>query len=211
MAAVAWKWTEDLSFHLRLNFAHTQALQTSRNGVVYVESGTEARLLEGSVGFAFRPQSYDWLAVLSKYTMLLDRRPLDLLMGVSAESENHVFTVMPVIDIPALSLQLVEKFAFKYVRAATSGLPDASGHVILWINRLNFHLIRNLDIGGEYRMQKSTLANDLKSGFLVEVAYVLMNKVRIGAGYNFTSFSDNEFALQDYDHGGFFFRVTGQY
>jgi hypothetical protein len=211
MAAVAWKWTEDLSFHLRLNFAHSQALQTSRNGVVYVESGTEARLLEGSVGFAFRPQSYDWLAVLSKYTMLLNRRPLDLLMGVSAESENHVFTVMPVIDIPALSLQLVEKFAFKYVRAATSGLPDASGHVILWINRLNFHLIRNLDIGGEYRMQKSTLANDLKSGFLVEVAYVLMNKVRIGAGYNFTSFSDNEFALQDYDHGGFFFRVTGQY
>jgi hypothetical protein len=83
--------------------------------------------------------------------------------------------------------------------------------LLLWINRLNFHLVRNLDVCGEYRMLKSTLADELKSGFLVEVAYVLLEKVRIGAGYNFTSFSDNEFARRDYDHGGFFFRVTGQY
>jgi len=211
MAALAWKWTEDLSFHLRINFAHTQALGNEREGVVYVEAGTEARLLEGSAGFAFRPVRYDWVAVLGKYTLLLDRRPLDLLAGVSAETENHVFSLMPVVDIPALRLQLVEKFAWKFVRASTTGLPDASGDVILWINRLNFHLIRNLDVGGEYRMQKNTLAGDLKSGFLVELAYVLMEKVRIGAGYNFTSFSDNEFALKDYDHGGFFFRVVGQY
>jgi hypothetical protein len=211
MAALAFLWTEDLSFHLRLNFAHTQALETSRNGVVYVEDGTEARLLEGSAGFAFRPVRYDWIALLGKYTLLLDRRPLDLLAGVSQESENHVFTIMPVVDIPALRLQLVEKFAWKYIRSTTAGLPDASGHLLLWINRLNFHLVRNLDVGGEYRMLKSTLADELKSGFLVEVAYVLLEKVRIGAGYNFTSFSDNEFARRDYDHGGFFFRVTGQY
>jgi hypothetical protein len=211
MAALAWKWTGDLCFHLRINFAHTQALQTSRSGVVYVESGTEARLLEGSVGFAFRPDSYDWIALLGKYTLLLDRRPVDLVMDAREESENHVFTVMPVVDIPALRLQLVEKFAWKHTRASTSGLPDASGDVLLWINRLNFHLLANLDLGGEYRMQRSTLADDLQSGFLVEVAYVLLEKVRIGAGYNFTSFSDNEFARQDYDHGGFFFRVTGQY
>ena len=211
MAALAWKWTGDFCFHLRINFAHTQALETRRNGMVYVESGTEARLLEGSVGFAFRPERYDWIALLGKYTLLLDRRPVDLLMGAREESENHVFTVMPVVDIPALRLQLVEKFAWKHTRASTSGLPDASGDVLLWINRLNFHLLANLDLGGEYRMQRSTLADDLESGFLVEVAYVLLEKVRIGAGYNFTSFSDNEFARRDYDHGGFFFRVTGQY
>lgn len=211
MAALAWKWTEDLSFHLRLNFAQTQALETSRNGVVYVEEGTEARLLEGSAGFAFRPVRYDWIALLGKYTLLLDRRPVELLAGVSQESENHVFTVMPVIEITALRLQLVEKFALKYIRSTTSGLPDASGHLLLWINRLNFHLVRNLDVGGEYRILKSTLANELKSGFLVEVAYVLLEKIRIGAGYNFTSFSDNEFARQDYNHGGFFLRVAGQY
>jgi len=211
MAALAWRWTEDLSFHLRLNFANTRALETERGGVVYVEPGTESRLMEGSAGFAFRPVSYDWAALLGKYTLLLDRRPLDLLAGVSSESENHVFTVMPVIDISVLRLQLVEKFAFKYVRSSTTGLPDASGHIILWINRLNFHLVRNLDIGGEYRLLKNSLADDLKSGFLVEVAWVLMDKVRVGAGYNFTSFSDNEFDRQDYDHGGFFFRVVGQY
>lgn len=211
LAALAWKWTEDLSFHLRMNFAHTQALETRRDGIVYVNGQTEARLMEGSAGIALRPLRCDWVAVLAKYTLLLDRRPADLLAGASEENENHVVTLMPVVDIPALRLQLVEKFAFKYLRVSATGLPDTSGHVILWINRLNFHLFRNLDAGAEFRVLRSQITDELKSGFLVEVAYVLLEKIRIGAGYNFTSFSDNEFSRQDYDHGGFFFRVVGQY
>ncbi len=211
LTGVSWKWTEDLSFAMHLNFADTEAIETSREGVVYVKGDNEARIVEGSVGMAFRPVRYDWLALLWKYTFLLEKRPLDLTGGQSGQSESHVFTIMPILELPALRLQLVEKFAWKYVREQMEGLPDASGHTILWINRLNFHVIAGLEIGAEYRLLRSFLAHDLKHGFLGEVAYVLMEKVRIAAGYNFTSFSDNEFDRNDYDHGGFFFRVTGQY
>ena len=211
MAGLNWKWTEDLSFAFRLNFADTEALETKVDRVVYVEEGTEARIVESSFGLAFRPVHYDWIALLGKYTILVERRPVDLLNGLSEQSESHVFTIMPILELPALRLQLVEKFAWKFVREQVDGMPNASGHTILLINRLNFHIIDELDIGGEYRLLKSFLANDFKHGFLIEAAYIILDKVRVGVGYNFTSFSDNEFDRNNYDHGGFFFRVVGQY
>ena len=48
-------------------------------------------------------------------------------------------------------------------------------------------------------------------GTLLEAGYWVHRMVRLGLGYNFTRFSDNEFVSQDRDAGGLFFRVVGRY
>lgn len=47
------------------------------------------------------------------------------------------------------------------------------------------------DITTEYRYLDAKEAGDSKSGFLVGVYRHLNNNVKIGAGYNFTNFSDD--------------------
>jgi len=87
-------------------------------------------------------------------------------------------------------------------------------HTLLWINRLNFHIIGRLDAGVEYRYLRLFVpgqGDEFQHGALVEAGYWVHHFVRLGAGYNFTRFSDNEFADQSRDASGFFFRVVGRY
>jgi hypothetical protein len=46
---------------------------------------------------------------------------------------------------------------------------------------------------------------------LLELNYIIKKKIRIGAGYNFTQFSDDEFSRLDETYGGPFFRVMANY
>ncbi len=57
----------------------------------------------------------------------------------------------------------------------------------------------------------NSLSGEWKHGPLVELTYLLMQHARLGVGYNFTSFSDDEFSDLNRDTGGFFFRLQGQY
>jgi hypothetical protein len=45
----------------------------------------------------------------------------------------------------------------------------------------------------------------------VEVTHIIAQTVRLGVGYNFTSFSDEDFARTDEDHGGPFLRVVAHH
>ena len=82
---------------------------------------------------------------------------------------------------------------------------------MLWINRLNYHLTSTWDAGVEYRTLSSTLAQNQQMGALVELNYIIKKRVRIGLGYNFSQFSDDEFARLDEVYGGPFFRVIANY
>jgi hypothetical protein len=84
-------------------------------------------------------------------------------------------------------------------------------HTLLWINRLNYHLTGTWDIGGEYRFMQNDLSQSLAHGALFELNYIIQDAVRVGLGYNFTSFSDDEFARLDERYGGPFLRVVAHY
>ena len=90
-------------------------------------------------------------------------------------------------------------------------LDDVSSHVVLTIFRVSYHLLRMLDVAAEYRFLKVFLANDFRHGVLIEASYILYDHARLGVGYNFTSFSDNEFSRYNKDEGGFFIRVVGKF
>ncbi|MCA9544943.1 MAG: DUF11 domain-containing protein [Myxococcales bacterium] len=199
--SAAFKLHRDLTLLLRGNWSHTVDLAFS---------ATEAELIEGSVGLAWRPVEHDWLAVILKYTKRYEQRPTDVTLQLPEREEADVVSVMPIVELP-YGFQLVEKLAWKRNAIAAGAVPAVVGNTVLWINRLNYHLTNTWDVGAEYRWLRSTLAQNQLHGTLLEVNYIIQKTVRLGLGYNFTRFSDDEFSRLDEDHGGAFFRVIGQY
>ena len=127
------------------------------------------------------------------------------------ESQTDVLSLTPVLDTP-LRLQLVNKFALRLVRNRTADLDEQRTMSVMTVHRINYRVLPDVDLGVEYRFLRQFVpADDLEHGVLVEAAYIVEDLVRVGGGWNFTSFSDNEFPDRNVDRGGFFFRVTGQY
>jgi len=81
----------------------------------------------------------------------------------------------------------------------------------LAIERLNVNLWKPLDLGVEFRSLAQKESHDRKQGFLTELMWRIQKYFRVGIGYNFTDFSDDEFAQNDYRTDGWFIRVQGRY
>jgi uncharacterized repeat protein (TIGR01451 family) len=199
--SAALKLNSDITLLMRANFSHTIDLAFD---------ATEAELIEGSLGIAWRPVRHDWFALIAKYTKRYEQRPTDLSLELPEREEADVVSVVGVSELP-YRFQLVEKLAWKRSALRAGPVPAVTGHTVLWINRLNYHLTNTWDAGAEYRLLRSTLAQNVMHGTLVELNYIIQKTVRLGAGYNFTSFSDDEFSRLDEHFGGPFFRVVAHY
>lgn len=201
MGAVSYQAHPDLTLQLRVNFSETEDL---------IFKATSASFLDASFGAAYRPLNSKWIAVLFKLAKRFELRPVDLAVEDPTSEENDVVSLTPIFELP-FGFQLVEKLAFKRYALKTPTLPVSISHTLLWINRLNYHLTGTWDIGGEYRFMQNDLSQSLAHGALFEVNYIIQDAVRVGLGYNFTSFSDDEFARLDERYGGPFLRVVAHY
>jgi uncharacterized repeat protein (TIGR01451 family) len=172
----------------------------------------EAYLEEAILGAAYRPVTHDWVSVLSKLSRKVDARPISLLEGRMEDYTIHAASIEPIVELP-WQLQLVEKLALKHTSQAIDDLPRADALTVLWINRINWHALgtfRALDIdpyipgeidfGIEYRMLAGLTAARFEHGFLFETQYAPVSYFRVGLGYNFTHFSDDELARDDRDY-----------
>ena len=63
----------------------------------------------------------------------------------------------------------------------------------------------------EYRILRQNLANDQLQGWLTEISWEPIDHLRVGVGYNFTDFSDDEYSDNDFSVQGWFFRLQGKY
>ena len=79
----------------------------------------------------------------------------------------------------------------------------------LGILRADFHIVRKWDWLGEYRVLRATEAQDMRSGFLTALYYHVDKHVKVGAGYNFTDYSDDLTDLS-YRSRGFFINIIGK-
>lgn len=190
----------DVSVVGRLTFQNVRNMRTD---------AISARALEGSVAAVYRPRFEDWLTLVVRYTKLLTRRP-EALDPTRKTVERDAFSVEPIIDTP-WNLQLVERVAMVNNRIFEEGLPGLGGWMLLWVNRLNARFLEVLEAGAEYRMLLDLDLRTADRGFLVEAGYLPVEYVRIGAGYNFTRFSDDVLVLADRDASGPFLRVTARY
>ncbi len=207
MNGLDFKLTEDLTFLGVGNYTLTQNL-TNRS--------VEEEALEATAGLAYRPVEADWLTLVARATRHLRHRDLVLVgpdgapLGLTQRQLSSLFSVAAIFELP-WRFQLAEKVAWKHVTTRLSGSPEATDDLVLWVNRLGYHLVDGFDAAVEYRLLHSALAGGTQHGALVELAYTIARHVRLGAGYNFTDFSDDLLDDPDRDHGGFYLRMTGMY
>jgi uncharacterized repeat protein (TIGR01451 family) len=170
----------------------------------------EAKIDERTIGLAYRPTRHDRFNSLAKYTHLLDYRPS------SGGATSGAETVMDVVSLETLfqvspRLEWVTKSAARSHEERLPGQPESESDTYLAIQRFNVNVWRPIDLGFEYRLLRQEEADDQRTGWLGEVMWKVKKHFRVGAGYNFTDFSDNELSENDYDAHGWFLRVQGRY
>jgi hypothetical protein len=84
---------------------------------------------------------------------------------------------------------------------------------ILSIARLGYRFYGKWDASTELRHLALVAdeGNEMKAGTLLELGYTVGRFLRLGAGYNFSHFSDDELRELERDSHGFFIRMTGHY
>ncbi|TNF24150.1 MAG: hypothetical protein EP329_25585 [Deltaproteobacteria bacterium] len=135
---------------------------------------------------------------------------------LSQEREKNVsdlVSLMAIIELP-LRLQLTEKLVWRHTSTALTGLATSDYDVLLWINRLAFHLVARFDVAAEFRMA-ATLGDAavLENGGLLEVAYHFYDFVRLGVGYSFNGVAGEILpgSMGNDTDSGFYVRLTGTY
>lgn len=171
--------------------------------------------IEAVTGFAYRPVDNDRLNVLFKYTYFYDLPSPGQRVGVAGvgdySQQSHVFSLDASYDVNAL-LTIGGKYAFRIgeLKDNTVGGDWFSSHAHLMIARADFHVHEKWDILAEIRRLEVTTAGDSETGALVAAYRHLGKNFKVGAGYNFTSFSDDLTNLSG-RHRGVFLNGIGKF
>jgi hypothetical protein len=177
-----WSLNNGISLQGRFNWSETFNQLQDKIDALYRECG---------LGVAYRPISFDRLNLIGKYTYLTDKRPLGQTVITSVANERaNIYSVETIYDLTK-RIQVVEKYALKNGEEKVNATPWAESKTTLWLNRVNYEFIKDWSTGAEYRTLKQYLAQDKKSGWLGEVLYKISQNFYVGAGYNFTDFTDN--------------------
>ena len=198
--AVEGKVTPNTTLFAKANLSRTRNTTTDT---------TEAQYKELVFGTAYRPIDFDWLNLLAKYTYLEDDSPASQSdINDIEEEKSHVLAGEAVIDLSD-KWQLSEKLAYKMGEEKVTGFDFTKTSTWLWINRLDYKINENWQVGGEYRLLAQKQAEDKKHGALVEVSRNIGDFVQLGIGYNFTEFNDDLTHL-DYTAHGPYIRITAK-
>jgi hypothetical protein len=104
------------------------------------------------------------------------------------------------------------KYAYRYGQLAQDRAnPDffvSRAHLI--VLRADWHMMHRWDVLVEAHRLELPDAKDSRSGALVGIYRHLGNHIKLGAGYNFSDFSDDLTQL-DYKHQGIFINLIGKY
>jgi len=186
----------------RLNYSDTQDQLDAQQG---------ARFIESNVGFAWRPVDNVRWAALGKYTYLYDRSTLDQIDSSSQfDQRSHVFALEG-------TYRFDQRWEFAGKMAQRLGEARAGRDQGEWFDsRARFSAVQ-----GRYRLQGAWSAlgeyrwldvkdGGTRQGWLVGVDRDVGENFRVGAGYNFTDFSDDLTRL-DYRYQGWFLNFVGFY
>lgn len=159
-------------------------------------------------GAAFRPVKHDRLNMLFKYTYYENvpspgqLTPTDLVADYAQRS--HILSVDAIYDLVKW-LSIGAKYG---MRAGELKMTKTDGEWFssradLIILRADLHLVREWDVVLEGRRLKVYEADDEKIGALIGVYRHITGNFKIGAGYNFTDFSDDLTDMSYRSHGWF--------
>jgi hypothetical protein len=171
--------------------------------------------LEATFGLAYRP--VDGFTLIGRYSRLLERRrttSVSLLgerLDVDDSNARDLISVSAIIDLP-FDLELTEKLVWRF-HAIEAGLENDED-LLLWLSRLAFPIIGELELAGEVRLLASLTNLELmKTGGLVELSFTLFEHARVGLGWAIDVDAGGLLPGQEETElgQGFFLRLSGMY
>lgn len=202
--SLRYQLTPDWRLIGKLNYSQS----TSSQGEYYDGNFTEA-----VVGYAYRPVNNDRLNALFKYTFFYNVPAADQISGTSTTAgvlqRSHVASVDVMYDLTE-RWTIGGKYAYRLGQVSMDRVNpeyfDSNAH--LYVARVDWHFLHKWDALVEGRMLDLPEAHDRRSGVLLGLYRHLGNHIKVGAGYNFTDFSDDLTDLS-YRHQGLFINVVG--
>lgn len=169
---------------------------------------------EAVAGYGYRPVSNDRLNMLMKYTYFYNLPSSGQVTIANTAAafiqKSHIFSVDALYDLTR-SWTIGGKYAHKLGQVSQDRVnPEFfDSRANLYIARLDWHFVHKWDMMFEARLLSLPDAQDSRSGVLVGIYRHLDSYFKLGAGYNFTSFSDDLTDLS-YNHHGIFINLIGK-
>lgn len=198
---LTYKVNESWRIAARLNYADTDDDLDPTAG---------ARFIEGNLGFAWRPWNSTRWAMFGRYTYLYDLATLDQVGGAQYDQRSQILSLEGVYKQDQhweYALKIARRDGdVRMQRGSGPWFDSGTGFAAAQVRyelRTRWHALMeyrwlDVDDGGS------------RQGFLLGLDRDINKNFRIGAGYNFTDFSD-DLTDFDYDHKGWFVNLTGTY
>ncbi len=165
------------------------------------------------VGYAYRTVRNDRLSTLAKYTYFNNVPTTDQLGAQSTPAEfiqkSHILAFDLSCDLTA-DWSIGGKYAYRLGQVSLDRVQreffdNAAQLVVL---RVDWRFLNNWESLLELRMLDLPDVNQRRDGALLAIYRYIGKHLKVGAGYNFTDFSDDLTNL-DYDHQGAFVNLIG--
>ena len=163
---------------------------------------------EAVFGYAYRPARHDRLSALAKYTYFYNVPTTDqvIFQNTAAEfiQKSHIAALDLTFDVTA-DWSIGGKYAYRRGEASLDrqqrNFFDNSAH--LGVLRADWRFREVWESLAEVRMLGLPDVSQRRRGALVAIYRYIGKNLKVGAGYNFTNFSDDLTDL-GYDHKGIF-------
>lgn len=210
-----WLWRNTLGYQLDPDWRLLGKLNLSRSnnsqGAFY-----DGNFHEVVLGAAYRPVNNDRWNTLFKYTNLYNvpspgQQAPSGVGSADYAQRSQVFSVDTLWDAWT-SLSLGAKYGLRIgeLRANKVSGEWFSSRADLLVLRADWHVVKEWDALVEWRTLRAKEAEDARSGVLLGVYRHLDKHVKLGVGYNFTSYSDDLTDLS-YRSRGWFLNVLGTF
>lgn len=199
---IDYKLNEDLRLLGKLNYSDTEDS---------LDQLLNARFIESSVGFGYRPVAIDRLNVLGKFTYLYDLTSAAQLSGTGVDQKSSVVALEGLYDLSkkwSIGGKLAERRGELREGRGEGGWYRSTASLAAM--RARYHLPRRWDALIEYRWLSVDEADTDRQGILLGVDRAVGENLKLGIGFNFTDFAD-DLTYLDYDKYGWFLNIVGQY
>jgi flagellar motor protein MotB len=199
-----WQITDASRLLGKVNYATS----TSSLGNFYDGEYTEAVL-----GYAFRPVRHDRLNAMVKYTYFYNVPTTDQVTQINAPAEyiqkSHVAALDLTYDLTS-TWSVGGKYAYRMgeISLDRDDPEFFDNAAMLYVLRTDYRFREKWEVLLEGRLLDMPDLEEQRAGALVAVSRYVGENFKVGAGYNFTDFSDDLTDLS-FDHQGLFLNLTG--
>ncbi|MCD9033715.1 hypothetical protein LDO32_18545 [Luteimonas sp. Y-2-2-4F] len=195
------KLNESWRLAARFNYADTQDDLNPAAG---------AKFIEGNFGFAYRPWNSARWGLFGRYTYLYDLATLGQVGGAEYDQKTQVLSFEGVYRLDH-HWEFAGKLArregdVRFGRGTGAWFDSATTFAA---GQVRYELVQRWHAMAEYRWL-DVKDGGTRQGWMAGVDRDIGRNFRIGAGYNFTDFSD-DLTDFDYDHKGWFVNFVGSY